>query len=409
MLQKFETRITNLVADPNDSDVLRSQKTLLIVAAFLINACATSVYGLAYLLVHEPLAGAAYFAVAAIALVSFALVGAKRLSYLSFSRTQVALGLLSPFAQALILGGFVQSSGVMLFGLNASLGALILFGSRSARRWFLAYLILLGLSIFLQPYLRSTNNLPSDFVAFFFGINIVGVSISVFGELSYYVNQLDLTTRLLRAEQEKSDQLLLNILPKDIAAILKSEHRTIADYFSGVSILFADVVNFTPMSAVMKPIELVELLNEVFSFFDSLVEKYALEKIKTIGDCYMVAAGVPHQRPDHAHVLTSLALEIRDYTSQREFRGKRITFRIGLNSGPVVAGVIGRRKFIYDLWGDAVNTASRMESHGAGGFIQITETTYELIKDDFICEPRGVVNVKGKGDMRVWYVLQKKT
>jgi adenylate cyclase len=139
-----------------------------------------------------------------------------------------------------------------------------------------------------------------------------------------------------------------------------------------------------------------------------LVEKYGLEKIKTIGDCYMVAAGVPRLRSDHAHILTRLALDIRDYVSQHEFRGKRLTFRIGLNSGPVIAGVIGHKKFIYDLWGDAVNTASRMESHGTGGFIQITEATYELIKDDFICEPRGIVNVKGKGDMNVWYVLNSK-
>jgi adenylate cyclase len=133
-----------------------------------------------------------------------------------------------------------------------------------------------------------------------------------------------------------------------------------------------------------------------------------LEKIKTIGDCYMAAAGVPRHRPDHALILTQLALDIRDYASQHEFRGQRLTFRIGLNSGPVVAGVIGRKKFIYDLWGDAVNTASRMESHGVGGFVQITEATYELIKNDFICESRGRVDVKGKGEMNVWYVLEKR-
>jgi adenylate cyclase len=154
---------------------------------------------------------------------------------------------------------------------------------------------------------------------------------------------------------------------------------------------------------------LVELLNEVFSLFDTLVGRYGLEKIKTIGDCYMVAAGIPQPRSDHAHVLTHLALDIRDYVSQCEFRGKRLAFRIGVNSGPVVAGVIGRKKFIYDLWGDAVNTASRMESQGAGGFIQITDATYNLIKDDFICEPHGVINVKGKGEMNVWYVLAKRT
>ena len=183
----------------------------------------------------------------------------------------------------------------------------------------------------------------------------------------------------------------------------------IADQFDGVSILFADVVNFTPMSTEMTPSELVDLLNEVFSSFDKLVEKYGLEKIKTIGDCYMVAAGVPNERADHAHVLTRLALDMRDYVNQHRFGGKRLSFRIGLNSGPVVAGVIGSKKFSYDLWGDTVNTASRMESHGTEGTIQITEATYELVKDDFICEPRGVVHVKGKGEMNLWYVLGAKT
>jgi guanylate cyclase len=175
-----------------------------------------------------------------------------------------------------------------------------------------------------------------------------------------------------------------------------------------VSILFADVVNFTPMSALMTPVELVELLNEVFSYFDTLVDKYRLEKIKTIGDCYMVAAGVPRSRSDHAHVLTHMALEVQAYFSGREFWGRQLAFRIGINSGPVVAGVIGHRKFIYDLWGDAVNTASRMESHGVGGQIQITQATYELIKNDFICEPRDLVNVKGKGEMEVWHVVGQK-
>jgi guanylate cyclase len=200
----------------------------------------------------------------------------------------------------------------------------------------------------------------------------------------------------------------LNILPKEIVAVLKNENRIIADQFDSATILFADVVNFTPMSARMTPTELVELLNDVYSCFDMLVEKYELEKIKTIGDCYMVAAGVPRRRPDHALVLTRLAIDILDYVNQHEFRGHKLSFRIGLNSGSVVAGVIGRKKFAYDLWGDAVNTASRMESHSAGGSIQVTETTYALIKEEFVCEPRGTIQVKGKGEMPVWFVIEKR-
>jgi guanylate cyclase len=207
--------------------------------------------------------------------------------------------------------------------------------------------------------------------------------------------------------QEKSETLLLNILPKEIMAILKSEPRTIADHFEGASILFADVIDFTPLSATMTPDELVELLNEVFSVFDSLVEKYGLEKTKTIGDCYMVASGVPRPRPDHAQALINLALEMRGYVSRHEFHGRKLNFRMGVNSGPVVAGVIGTKKFIYDLWGDVVNTASRMESHGQEGIIQITRATYELVKNDFVCEPRGTLNVKGKGEMEVWYVMKR--
>jgi guanylate cyclase len=165
------------------------------------------------------------------------------------------------------------------------------------------------------------------------------------------------------------------------------------------------VVNFTPLSAQMTPVEVVELLNEAFSLFDTLAEQHGLEKIKTIGDCYMVAAGVPRPRPDHAHALVSMALQMQKYTQTHDILSRRLAFRIGINSGPVVAGVIGRKKFIYDLWGDVVNTASRMESQGVGGAIQVTRATYELIKDDFVCEPRGTVTVKGKGEMEVWLVL----
>ena len=219
---------------------------------------------------------------------------------------------------------------------------------------------------------------------------------------------LQTTLASLRLEQEKSENLLLNILPKEIAELLKNKPDTVAEHFNEASILFADVVNFTPMSSQMKPIELVELLNKVFSQFDDLVEKYDLEKIKTIGDCYMVASGVPKPRHDHAQSITQLALDMQATVNASEYFGRKLTFRIGINSGPVIAGVIGRKKFIYDLWGDAVNTASRMESNGMGGFVQITEDTYNLIQAEFLCEARGVIHVKGKGELHVWLVRGKK-
>jgi guanylate cyclase len=155
-------------------------------------------------------------------------------------------------------------------------------------------------------------------------------------------------------------------------------------------------------------VELVDLLTEVFSLFDSLAGKYGLEKIKTIGDAYMVAAGVPQPRADHAEVITRMALEVRQAMENREFGGRRLSLRQGINSGPVVAGVIGERKFSYDLWGDTVNTASRMESHGVANAIQVTAATYGLIRDVFVCEPRGQVVVKGKGEMPVWHVIGEK-
>jgi guanylate cyclase len=155
-------------------------------------------------------------------------------------------------------------------------------------------------------------------------------------------------------------------------------------------------------------VELVDLLNEVFSLFDALAGKYGLEKIKTIGDAYMVAAGVPQPRADHAEVLTRMALEVRRAMESREFGGRRLSLRLGINSGPVVAGVIGERKFSYDLWGDTVNTASRMESHGVANAIQVTAATHDLIRHAFVCEPRGQVVVKGKGEMAVWHVISEK-
>jgi len=280
------------------------------------------------------------------------------------------------------------------------LGALLFDRPSRAIGWFAAFVVLVVLSGFLELQVSAPTNLSPGALIFLFVLNLFGVGSLIFLMVYYFVNQKNLF-------QEKSETLLLNILPKEIANILRNDPQTIADHFEGASILFADVVGFTPLSDSMTPYELVELLNEVFSVFDEFVEKYDLEKIKTIGDCYMVASGVPRPRPDHARVLIDLALDMRDYVDEHEIHGHKLAFRMGVNSGPVVAGVIGTKKFIYDLWGDAVNTASRMESHGRQGVIQITRATYELVKDDFVCEPRGTVDVKGKGKMEVWYVQRR--
>ena len=355
-----------------------------------------------YILFDEPLAGAIPLSYAIVSLLSVIYFGLSR-RYHFFRLSQLALILLLPFFLMAALGGFVNGSAVVLWALICPLGALLFDEPRKAPRWFLAFVGLVVLSGFLQPYLRLGNSLSAGLVIFFFVTNIIAVGSLIFLMVSYFVGQKNVF-------QAKSESLLLNILPKEIVAILKDDQRTIASHFDGASILFADMVDFTPMSAEMSPVEMVDLLNEIFSHFDLLVEKSQLEKIKTVGDCYMVAAGVPRPRPDHATAILRLALDMRDYVRSQTFNASRpVSFRIGINSGPVLAGVIGRKKFIYDLWGDAVNTASRMESHGQSGIIQITRATYELARDDFMCEPRGTVNVKGKGEMEVWSVVGPKS
>jgi guanylate cyclase len=304
----------------------------------------------------------------------------------------------------LVLGGLMNSSLVILGALMAPLGALLYAKSRYAVRWFGAYVVLAAAAGLLNAQVSQANNLPQWLIIALTVLNIVTVSTLAFFMLYSFINQKDRALRLLSKEQDRSERLLLNILPVRIADLLKDSNETIAERFDSVSVLFADIVGFTELSAQMGADELVELLNEVFSYFDTLAERYGVEKIRTIGDNYMVAAGVPEPRPDHAQVLARLALEMLDYVDHRPGRDHPLQFRIGINSGPVVAGVIGQRKFQYDLWGDVVNVASRMESHGEPGEIQISRKTHDLLPDEFICEPRGRIEVKGKGLMETWFV-----
>jgi guanylate cyclase len=355
---------------------------------------------LIYFYFEEWIAGAIPFGYSIFASISIVLFAITRQYYL-FRFSQFVLMLLLPWLLMIALGGFINSSAVILWALLCPLGALLFEKPRTAPRWFAAYVVLIVISGFLQPYMRESNNLPADVVTFFFVMNISIVSTIVFVLLFYFVRERNTL-------QHQSDSLLLNILPKSIAETLKVSPHSIAEQHNNASILFADLVDFTPMSARLSPRELVDILNEVFTCIDNLAEEYGLEKIKTIGDCYMAASGVPEPRSDHAHILTRMALDMLDYMKIHEFGGQKLVFRIGINSGPLVAGVIGSSKFSYDLWGDTVNTASRMESHGVGGTVQIARSTYELIRDDFECEARGVIHVKGKGEMEVWHVTGEK-
>ena len=206
----------------------------------------------------------------------------------------------------------------------------------------------------------------------------------------------------IQFEREKSDRLLLNILPDSIAERLK-QGDVIADYFDQTSILFADITNFTQFSAGKTPSEVVTLLNQIFSTFDQLTEKYALEKIKTIGDAYMVASGLPHPRYDHLEALIEMAFDMQNVMAEFHKSGTcDLDLRIGINTGPIIAGIIGYKKFSYDLWGDTVNVASRMASYGIPGKIQVTEKVYRQLKDRYGFEERGSFNVKGKGTMTTY-------
>ena len=310
--------------------------------------------------------------------------------------TQLLTILVLPFLVMLALGGYRQSSAVVLWAALCPLASLLVEELRKTLLWIVGFVVLLVIGALVEPHLAAAG-LPDELVTWFFVLNLGAVVLVVFGLLYTFVRQRNFF-------QERSEMLLLNILPREISEALKAGPRTIAEQFDEASILFADVVDFTPMAAGMTPLSLVELLNDVFQCFDALVDKYDLEKIKTIGDCYMVAAGVPRRRADHARVLVQLALDMQAAVASQTFGGRQLAFRIGINSGPVVAGVIGRRKFIYDLWGESVNLASRMESQGRAGAIQITERTWRLVKDDFACEAGGTIDVKGAGPTLVWHV-----
>jgi guanylate cyclase len=355
----------------------------------------TTLWSIVYLLMDAPLAAAAPVFYTVFTLANTALFAwTRNLEFYRF--TQLLVILILPWLVTIALGGFQQSSAVIVWAALCPLGSLLLEEPRRTLVWIVGFVALLPITALLQPHLTPAH-LPETFVRWFFVLNLGTVIAVVFGLLHYFVRRRDFF-------QESSEMLLLNILPKEISEALKTEPRAIAAHYDESSILFADIVGFTPMAATMLPLTLVDLLNDVFECFDELVDKYELEKIKTIGDCYMVAAGVPRPRVDHAEALVNFALDMQAEIGKRAFGGRRLAFRIGINSGPVVAGVIGRRKFIYDLWGETVNMASRMESHGTSGVIHITGSTYDLVSEHFDCQARGPIEVKGVGLVETWYV-----
>jgi adenylate cyclase len=395
--------LARIGADARDDEELRQKKALLVMLAILILPVSV-VWGSLYLAFGSPVGVIpyVYFAVSLGSLVVFART--RRFHVLLV--TQLLDILLTTTAGQMLIGGFLPSGGVGLWGILAPLGAVVFLEVRQAVRWFGAFLMVFLLTGIAGEVLFSDADLPAWFTSTMLALNIIGTASIAFTLLAVFAYQRNAALTALRAEQEKSEALLLNILPRPIAERLKAAAQTIADHFAEASILFADLVDFTPMAQRLPPPEMIRILDQLFSHFDVLVERHGLEKIKTIGDCYMAAAGVPNPGPDHARKAALLALEMREVLADWPVAGQSgLELRIGINSGPVVAGVIGTKRFLYDLWGDAVNTASRMESHGTPGEIQITRATYELLKDEFVCRRRGTIIVKGKGRMETWYLV----
>ena len=401
-------RLAELAAEAGDDPEIKLRKALLLRVSFLI-ILAAALWGVLYLIFSEPLAGAIPLSYSAFSLLTLLGFLATR-RYDLYLTAQLVLILLLPFLLMVALGGFVNSSAVVLWSVLCPMAALVFDRPEKAPRWMLLYAGLLILGGALQPYVRLTNNLPPTMIVpLFFVLNLGTVSGIAFFLLYYFVSEKDRAYRMLNLERERADQLLLNVLPKEVAPRLKQSGQTIAEHFDSASVLFADIVGSTTLFADMEPREIVDWLNEVFSAFDVLLDKYGLEKIRTIGDSYMVAAGVPSPRPDHARALALMALEMCEQLQQMPARnGRRIAFRMGMNSGPMVGGVIGKTKFHYDLWGDTVNTASRMESHGEAGKIQVTQQTYDLLRGEFDFEPRGLIPIKGKGELQTWFLLGRR-
>ena len=402
-IENAAARLARFGADPEDDEELRQKKSLLVLIVVLILPV-SFVWGSLYL-GFGSLAGITafiYFAVSIGSLVIFARTGSFRLLLV----TQCLDILLAPTAGQMFVGGFLPSGGVALWAILAPLGALVFLEVRRAIRWFVAFVLVFLLTGVAGELFFANADFPIWFPSTMLALNIVGAGAISFTLLASFAKQRTEALVALRVEQEKAELLLVNILPRSIADRLKGAHQTIADQFDAASILFADVVDFTPFAQRLAPAAVVGILDELFSHFDTLVERHGLEKIKTIGDCYMAASGVPDPSADHARRAALLALDMREAIAATASGGRSaLELMIGINSGPVVAGVIGSKRFLYDLWGDAVNTASRMESQSTPGEIQITRATYELLKDEFVCRRRGTIEVKGKGEMETWYLV----
>jgi class 3 adenylate cyclase len=388
-------RLSRIGVAPEDPHEVQVQKITLTLSAVTVTVLSVFWVG-TYLALGLPVSAAiplTYQVASVVTLVAFA----RTKDYRFFRFSQIVLIFLLPFLLQWSLGGYVASSAVSLWALVGVFGALFFYSARQAVPWFVVFVALTIISGLMDPRLAATApSIPTGIQVTFFVLNILGVSLTAYLLLQYSVRARD-------AALAQSDGLLLNVLPRSIADRLKRDPGVIAERYEDATVLFADVADFTPFAERTAPEQVVGVLDGIFSAFDILTERNGLEKIKTIGDAYMVAGGLPEPRADHAEAIVALAVEMQsEFARVCNTLGLGLAIRIGIDSGPVVAGVIGRRKFIYDLWGDTVNTASRMESHGVAGRIQVTEAVYRRLRDRYRFEERGEIEVKGKGRIRVY-------
>ena len=399
-LQHALSRLQHLSAIGSCSREERLRRGTVVLLS-LITSVAGVLWGTSYAVLGLYQVAVVPFAYALIVLASIVLfIILERFGVLAY--TQLSLLLLLPFVVQWQIGGFVPAGGVMLWAILSPIGALFLFGGWHALVWFSAYLALalgsLAYDAFVRPpTLPSASLIASGGLALSLAIlNVIAVSTAVFAIIGYALVNL-------RREQESVEQLLLNVLPSPIAERIKDGESFIADSFEDVTVLFADVVGFTPLAAAFPADNTVGLLNDIFSGFDDLLERYEVEKIKTIGDAYMIASGLPTARRDHAHVVAEVALAMRAVVEKiAAERSLPLELRLGLHTGPVVAGIIGLRKFAYDIWGDTVNIASRMESTAPNGEIQISERAYDRLEPLYALAPRGAIELRGRGEMKTW-------
>jgi adenylate cyclase len=334
-----------------------------------------------------------------------------------FRFIQLSLFLFVPFIMQWSIGSSVTASGVMLWALLAPIGALVVSGLRDSIPWFIAYMVMTVISGGFDYYLGTGSNsgVAMKTIGFFFALNFAAMSSIIYFLVRHFVVemdkinvQLDQQHQLLAEEQKKSERVLLNVLPNNIAQRLKDHQGLIADGHADVTVMFADLVNFTQLTESLSPEQMVGLLNTIFSGFDQLCEKYGVEKIKTIGDAYMAVGGLNRDNTNYTSDIANLALEMRDFvTNHPDLARFKLEIHCGIATGPVVAGVIGTKRFIYDLWGDTVNVASRLTDEAVEGVIQVDKVTYNRIRHHYAFEPAATITLKGKGEMVMYRLTSK--